>query len=228
MPDYRRNFLPGGSYFFTVNLLERRRRLLTDNIDLLRGSVRRVRRLYPFRIEAWVVLPDHLHCVWTLPPGDGDFAVRWRLIKLLFSKGLPREERLSAVRQRRNERGIWQRRYWEHTLRDEKDFQAHVDYVHINPVKHGLVKRVADWPYSTFHRYVKTGVLSVNWAGGDEKAVAASGERVQETRQPAAVCGYAAKPIRRIGATRRMRPTSVVRRAGPGRKSKWPAQGGPF
>ena len=181
MPDYRRNFLPGGSYFFTVNLLERRRRLLTDNIDLLRGSVRRVRRLYPFRIEAWVVLPDHLHCVWTLPPGDGDFAVRWRLIKLLFSKGLPREERLSAVRQRRNERGIWQRRYWEHTLRDEKDFQAHVDYVHINPVKHGLVKRVADWPYSTFHRYVKTGVLSVNWAGGDEKAVAASGERVQET-----------------------------------------------
>ena len=121
MPNYRRNFLPGGSFFFTVNLLERRRELLTGHIDLLRDSVRRVRRLYPFRIEAWVVLPDHLHCVWTLPPGDADFAVRWRLIKLLFCKKLPREERLSAVRRRRNERGIWQRRYWEHTLRDERD-----------------------------------------------------------------------------------------------------------
>lgn len=177
MPDYRRNFLLGGSFFFTVNLLERRRELLTCHIDLLRDSVRRVRRLYPFRIEAWVVLPDHLHCVWTLPPGDGDFAVRWRLIKLLFCKELPRDERLSAVRRRRNERGIWQRRYWEHTLRDEKDFQAHVDYVHINPVKHGLVERAADWPYSTFHRYVKAGVLSTNWAGGDEEIIAASGER---------------------------------------------------
>jgi putative transposase len=115
--------------------------------------------LYPFRIEAWVVLPDHLRCIWTLPPGDGGFAVRWRLIKLLFCKELPREERLSAVRHRRKERGIRQRRYWEHTLRDEQDFQAHVDYVHINPVKHGLVERAADWPYSTFHRYVKAGIL---------------------------------------------------------------------
>lgn len=178
MPDYRRNFLPGGSFFFTVNLLERRRGLLTCYIDLLRNSVRRVRRLYPFRTEAWVVLPDHLHCVWTLPPGDSDFAVRWRLIKLLFCKELPQEERLSAVRHRRNERGIWQRRYWEHTLRDEKDFQAHVDYVHINPVKHGLAKKAADWPYSTFHRYVRAGILSVNWAGGDEETIATSGERI--------------------------------------------------
>ena len=151
---------------------------MTRHIDLLRDSVRRVRRYYPFRIEAWVVLPDHLHCIWTLPPRDGDFAVRWRLIKLLFCKGLPREERLSAVRRGRKERGIWQRRYWEHTLRDEKDFQAHADYVHINPVRHGLVKRAADWPYSTFHRYVKTGILPVNWAGGNEETVVASGERV--------------------------------------------------
>lgn len=142
--------------------------------------MRRVRRLYSFRIEAWVVLPDHLHCVWTLPPGDGDFAVRWRLIKLLFCKELPHEERLSAMRRRRKERGIWQRRYWEHTLRDEKDFQAHVDYVHINPVTHGLVERAADWPYSTFHRHVKAGILSTNWAGGDEESIAASGERVYE------------------------------------------------
>ena len=108
---------------------------------------------------------------------------------------LPREEHLSAVRRRRKERGIWQRRCWEHTLRDEKNFQAHVDYVHINPVKHGLVERVEDWPYPTFHRYVKAGILSTNWTGGDEEAIAASGERVyKRLRRHAAVCGYAAKP----------------------------------
>ena len=116
MPNYRRNFVAGGCYFFTVNLLERDRTLLTDHIDLLRDSVRRVKLLYPFHIDAWVVLPDHMHCVWTLPPDTSDFSVRWRLIKLLFSKGLPRTERLSATRQRRSERGIWQRRYWEHTI----------------------------------------------------------------------------------------------------------------
>ena len=108
MSNYRRNFVAGGCYFFTVNLLERQRSLLTDHIDLLRDSVRRVKRLYPFHIDAWVVLPDHMHCVWTLPPDSDDFSVRWRLIKLLFSKGLPRTERLSASRRKRAERGIWQ------------------------------------------------------------------------------------------------------------------------
>lgn len=103
MPNYRRNFVAGGCYFFTVNLLERQRTLLTDHIDLLRDSVRRVR---PFHIDAWVVLPDHMHCIWTLPPDTDDFPMRWRLIKLLFSKGLPRIELLSATRQRRAERGI--------------------------------------------------------------------------------------------------------------------------
>lgn len=176
MPDYRRNFLPGGSFFFTVNLLERRGDLLTRHIDLLRDSVRRIRRLYPFRIDAWVVLPDHMHCVWTLPPGDADFALRWRLIKLLFAKALPPTERLSLVRRHRKERGIWQRRYWEHTLRDEADFRAHVDYVHINPVKHGLAARVSDWPYSTFHRYVQAGTLPADWAGGCEDGVGTAGE----------------------------------------------------
>lgn len=133
MPDYRRNFLPGGTFFFTVALLERKRDLLVDRIDLLRESVRRVKRRYPFEIVAWVVLPDHLHCIWTLPDGDADFATRWRLIKLLFCKGLPKTERLSAVRRRNAERGIWQRRYWEHTIRDGRDFSAHVDYIHFNP-----------------------------------------------------------------------------------------------
>ena len=176
MPDYHRNFVPGGSYFFTVNLLDRRRDLLARHVDLLRDSVRRIRRLHPFQVDAWVVLPDHMHCVWTLPPNDADYATRWRLIKLLFSKRLPPDEFRSAVRLRRGERGVWQRRYWEHTLRDAKDFAAHVDYVHINPVKHGLVDRVADWPHSTFHRYVKAGVLAEDWAGDGEAAVGQAGE----------------------------------------------------
>jgi putative transposase len=181
MPNYRRNFVTGGCYFFTVNLLERQRTLLTDHIDLLRDSVRRVRRLHPFHIDAWVVLPDHMHStarmqeveqrreqlpsIWTLPPDTDDFPMRWRLIKLLFSKGLPRTERLSATRQRRSERGIWQRRYWEHTIVTEKDYAQHIDYIHVNPRKHGYVQRVCDWPHSTFHRYVADGILPVDWCG---------------------------------------------------------------
>jgi putative transposase len=116
LPDYRRNWVPGGTYFFTVTLLERKRDLLVTEITLLRNAVRRIKHLYPFEIVAWAVLPDHLHCVLRLPPGDADYATRWRLIKLLFSKGLPKQERLSSVRKRRNERGIWHRRYWEHTI----------------------------------------------------------------------------------------------------------------
>ena len=165
MPNYRRNFVPGGCYFFTVNLLERQRTLLTDHIDILRDSVRRVRRLHPFHIDAWVVLPDHMHCIWTFPPDDADFSMRWRLIKLLFSKQMPKTERLSAVRQRRGERGIWQRRLWEHTIVTERDYSQHIDYIHANPLKHGYVERVIDWPYSTFHRYVASGQLPVDWAG---------------------------------------------------------------
>ncbi|MBI5937366.1 MAG: transposase [Betaproteobacteria bacterium] len=176
MPNYRRNFLPGGSFFFTVNLLERRSDLLVRHIDLLREAVRRIRRTHPFDIDAWVVLPDHMHCVWALPAGDADYALRWQLIKLLFSRGLPKTERRSAVRMARRERGIWQRRYWEHTVRDEADWHAHVDYVHINPVKHGLVTRVADWPYSSFHRYVEASLLPADWAGGGEGVVGAAGE----------------------------------------------------
>lgn len=169
MPDYRRAWHPGGTYFFTVNLLQRRENdLLTRHIDVLRQTVRLVRQRYPFKIHGWVVLPEHLHCVIELPPEDADFATRWRLIKMGFSKAMPRSEKLSAVRVRRGERGIWQRRYWEHLIRDEADYCAHMDYVHINPVKHGLVKRVADWPYSTFHHRVAEDVYPLDWAGGDE------------------------------------------------------------
>ena len=111
------------------------------------------------------MLPDHLHCVIELPDGDADFPTRWRLIKMGFSKALPVSERRSGVRVRRGERGIWQRRYWEHLIRDESDYRAHMDYVHINPLKHGLVSRVMDWPYSTFHHLVKQSVYPLDWAG---------------------------------------------------------------
>jgi putative transposase len=173
MPDYRRAWCPGGTWFFTVNLLERHGNdLLTRHVNVLRDAVRVVRQRHPFIIHGWIVLPDHLHCVIELPPNDTDFATRWRLIKIGFSKALPRTERRSAVRQRRGERGIWQRRYWEHRIRDDADFRAHMDYVHINPVKHGLVTSVAKWPHSTFHRLVEQGVYPVDWAGGHETGLA--------------------------------------------------------
>ena len=169
MPDYRRAWQPGGTWFFTVNLLERRGNdLLVRHIDSLRLAVGSVQRRHPFTIHAWVVLPDHLHCVIELPAGDTDFPTRWRLIKAGFSKTLPSVERLSEVRVRRGERGIWQRRYWEHRIRDQADLRSHMDYVHINPLKHGLVQRVAEWPLSTFHRLVARGVYPLDWAGGDE------------------------------------------------------------
>jgi putative transposase len=169
MPDYRRVWHPGGTYFFTVNLLRRHGNdLLIRQVDMLRQTVHSVKNRHGFRIHGWVVLPDHLHCVIELPDNDANFATRWRLIKMGFSKALPKTEHLSEVRIRRGERGIWQRRYWEHLIRDEADFRAHMDYVHINPVKHGLVERVADWPYSTFHRLVGQGVYPPDWAGGNE------------------------------------------------------------
>jgi REP-associated tyrosine transposase len=175
--NYRRNFIPGGNYFFTVNLVDRRSRLLTENLGLLRSAFRYARDRHPFTIDAVVVLPDHLHTIWSLPEGDCDFALRWRLIKSVFSRELPRGEPIPESRSNKGERGIWQRRYWEHTLRDERDLERHVDYIHFNPVKHGLVGRVRDWPYSSFHRYVRQGVLPEDWAGNMDENDAAFGER---------------------------------------------------
>ena len=157
MPNYRRAFVPGGCWFFTVNLLDRRQTLLADHVTTLREAIAATRQDYPFTIDAFVVLPDHLHAIFSLPQGDSDFSTRWRLIKNRFAKALPKDERLSAVRIRRNERGIWQRRFWEHLVRDEADFTRHVEYCYINPVKHGLVTRVRDWQYSTFHRDIQAG-----------------------------------------------------------------------
>jgi putative transposase len=165
MPNYRRAFIPGGCWFFTVNLLERRRRLLVDHANELRNAFDQTRKTYPFDIAAIVILPDHLHAVWILPPDDADFSTRWRLIKTRFAKSLPKRERLSAVREARNERGIWQRRFWEHLIRDDADYARHVEYCYINPVKHGLVRRVQDWPHSSFHRDIRRGLFPLDWAG---------------------------------------------------------------
>ncbi|HEX5957291.1 MAG TPA: transposase, partial [Hyphomicrobiaceae bacterium] len=151
MPNYRRAFEGGRTWFFTVNLLDRRRSLPVEHIEALRAAVRETRRCFPFEIDAMVVLPDHLHAVWTLPEGDSDFPGRWRLIKMRFSKSVPPDEPLSVVQTARGERGIWQRRYWEHLIRDERDLNHH-DYCWFNPVKHGLVANVEDWPFSSFHR----------------------------------------------------------------------------
>ena len=144
--------VPGGCWCFTVNLLERRQTLLVDHIATLREAVASVRQGLPFTIDAFVVLPDHLLAIWTLPPDDADFSTRWRLIKSRFSRALPKRERLSAARVARSERGIWQRRFWEHLIRDEADYARHVEYCYINPVKHRLVASVREWPHSSFHR----------------------------------------------------------------------------
>jgi len=164
MPRYRRNWVPGGTYFFTVNLLQLRdSRLLVEHIGTLREAVRACKAKTPFDIDAWVVLPEHMHCIWTLPPDDADYSGRWRAIKKQFTKAIPVNEYRSPVRIKRAERAIWQRRYWEHTIRDEQDYENHVNYVHFNPVKHGWVKAVKDWPYSSFHRWVTKGIYSVDW-----------------------------------------------------------------
>lgn len=175
MSNYRRNRVPGGCYFFTVNLFDRPSGLLVKHIGELRAAVRQTKRLHPFHIDAWVVLPDHLHCVWTLPENDADYSRRWQAIKKAFSKSIPSAEPRTATQTKRNERGIWQRRFWEHTITDERDYAAHIDYIHYNPVKHGWVQAVKDWPYSTFHQWIEQGVYSPDWAGCDE-SIADAGE----------------------------------------------------
>ncbi len=145
MTEYRRAKLEGATYFFTVNCAERHgNHLLVDPIDLLRQIFRKIKSEHPFEIDAMVVLPEHLHCIWTLPPDDADYKTRWALIKAGFSRVMPAGERRSTSRIERGERGIWQRRYWEHLIRDDQDFERHVDYIHWDPVKHGWVRRVGD------------------------------------------------------------------------------------
>jgi len=177
MSRYRRSQIPGGTYFFTVTLADRRSQLLVDRIDRLREALQSVRVRHPFKTIAVCVLPDHIHAVWRLPEADAGYGARWGLIKRLFSSGLPASQSLTTSKLAKREKGIWQRRFWEHQIRDDADLQKHVDYVHFNPVKHGLVRQVRDWPHSSFHNYVKRGVMSEDWAGGEGGDDVGFGER---------------------------------------------------
>jgi putative transposase len=164
MPNYRRADIAGGTYFFTANTL-RCVQILTEAPvrEALREAIRQTRLTAPFTIDAWLLLPDHLHCMWPLPPGDADFSMHWSTIKRYVSRQCCETfgiDNLSASRIKRHESGLWQRRFWEHQIRDHADFARHVDYIHWNPVKHGLVARAVDWPYSTFHRFVHDGLYS--------------------------------------------------------------------
>jgi putative transposase len=176
MVRYRRNFIAGGTYFFTATLVDRTSHALVDQDDPLRAAFRKTKQAQPFVIDAVVVLPEHLHIIMTLPDGDADYTNRWRLIKRRFTDAVVTSG-ISLPRHRNGEYAFWQRRFWEHTIRDERDFERHVDYIHFNPVKHGLVARVCDWPHSSFHRYVRLGLLPMDWAGDHGTPPGEFGER---------------------------------------------------
>ena len=171
MPNYRRDQSPGGTWFFTVVAFNRSPILCQEKFRAsLRQSILRTQKTYPFEIDAWILLPDHLHCVWTLPANDADFSIRWKLIKQFVSHDyrdhFQRQTRLSRIKMNRREGSIWQRRFWEHRLQNEKDFANHLDYIHYNPVKHGLAKAPKDWNYSSFGRYVTEGFYDREWGAG--------------------------------------------------------------
>jgi putative transposase len=162
MVNYRRNRVAGGTYFFTIALHDRGSTALIDYIDHLRNAFQQAQEQQSFVIDAMVVMPDHLHSIWTLPPNDADYPGRWRSIKSHFSRELAKAD-VALIKDRRGEYNLWQKRYWEHTIRDETDMTRHVDYVHYNPVKHGYVTSLSDWPYSSFHRFVKAGIYPADW-----------------------------------------------------------------
>jgi putative transposase len=172
--QYRRATSPGATYFFTLVTYDRQPLFKTDaTIQILRQAFHTIKQRHPFDIDAIVVLPDHLHCIWTLPEGDADFSTRWRQIKADFSRHCPAEykHQRSFARLKKQEQAIWQRRFWEHQIRDERDFTQHVDYIHYNPVKHQLVGAPRDWPYSSFHRYVEQGICPSDWDTDREIAI---------------------------------------------------------
>jgi putative transposase len=164
MVRYRRNLAAAGTFFFTVALADRTSSALIEHIAALRTAVRSARRSQPFSIDAIVVLPEHLHMLMTLPDGDAELPNRWRIITRRFTDAVIKSG-APVARHPNGEIALWQRRYWEHTIRDDRDFERHVDYIHFNPVKHGLVGRAEDWPHSSFHRYVRDGILPQDWGG---------------------------------------------------------------
>ncbi len=176
MSNYRRAAVPGAVCFFTVALADRRSRVLVEHVDALRAAFVATAREHPMRVDAMVVLPDHLHAVWRLPEGDADFPLRWRKLKSRFTRAvgcrvgdLPTTWRRSESKVRKGERGLWQRRYWEHMIRDAEDWRRHVEYCWFNPVKHGLVDAVRDWPLSSFHRDVRRGLVPEDWGGAADE-----------------------------------------------------------
>lgn len=173
MPQYRRSILAGGTFFFTIVTFNRKP-ILTDERtrDLLHEAWIDTKNRFPFKTEAVCLLSDHLHCIWSLPENDTNYSVRIKEIKRLFTKAYlqligPGELR-NESHIKKGEAAIWQRRFWEHVIRDQDDFHRHVDYIHYNPVKHGLVKKVVDWQWSTFHQYVKMGVYDQDWGGEND------------------------------------------------------------
>ncbi len=164
MPNYRRATVAGACYFFTVVTANRQPIFNAERVALLRETVREIKREKPFAIDAWVVLPDHLHAIWRMPTDDADYSTRWGLIKSRFS----RRSGLSTAGGRRRDAQVWQPRFWEHQIRDEKDWRTHMDYLHFNPVKHGLVPRVQDWQHSSFHRLVAAGIYPSDWGVGTD------------------------------------------------------------
>ena len=168
MPNYRRANLAGGTYFITQVTYRREPWLYSEvGRKALRKAIEKVREKYPFAIDAFVLLPEHFHCLWTLPEGDGDFSTRLRLIKTFVTKhygeqlGVTRD--ISASRRQRKESNLWQRRFWEHLIRDERDFAQHCDYIHYNPVRHRLCQSPQDWEFSSIHRFIARGIYSTNW-----------------------------------------------------------------
>ncbi len=173
MPNYHRIRIEGGTYFFTVVTAHRRPILTTEPArSILHDVWTAAKQLAPFETLAICLLPDHIHCIWRLPDGDANYSAQWNMIKGFFSKRYLNEEglkqELSPSQVKRREAGIWQRRFWEHAICDEDDLDAHLDYIHYNPVKHGYVEKAIDWKWSSLHRYVQKGFYDGDWVGGDE------------------------------------------------------------
>ena len=166
MPNYRRTRIAGGTYFFTVVTFRRLPLLASSSaISALRSSFEAVMTRHPFTVEAMVIMPDHLHCIWTLPDGDHDFSTRWRLVKAGFSRACQRSpaEQIPWSLLRKREKDVWQQKLWEHCIRDDMDFNAHCDYIHYNLVKHGLAQSPAEWQHSTFRLFVQAGFYPRDW-----------------------------------------------------------------
>jgi len=163
MVNYRRSKTPGALYFFTVTLRNRQSNLLITHINDLRHAMKTVQIQHPYKIEAIAILPDHLHTIWQLPKNDNNYSLRWQRIKGIFTRRIIKKG-MKIAKNHRGEYPIWQRRFWEHTIRNENDFENHVNYIHHNPIKHGLVKKVKDWPYSSLHKYIREGLLPPGWS----------------------------------------------------------------